>query len=66
MFLSHLKESKMFQLHIHGFGNENYLIDVSSDEESFNSMSVMEVKIKFLNETHVPIEPESLRFLFAG
>ena len=57
----------MFQVAIHGFGGENYLVDIETeDENEFNSMSILELKKKFLDQTALPANSETLRILFAG
>ena len=56
----------MFQLTIHGFGGDKHIIDICSNESSFSQMTIMEVKNKFINETGMAVQPDTLRFLFAG
>jgi hypothetical protein len=57
----------MFQLTIHGFGAENYIVDIDiEDEEEFNKMTILELKNIFLNQTALPVNSDTLRFLFAG
>ena len=57
----------MFQVAIHGFGGENYLVDIETeDENEFNSMSILELKKKILDQTALPANSETLRILFAG
>jgi hypothetical protein len=56
----------MFQLTIHGFGGDKHIIDICTDESSFCKMTITDVKNKFVKETGMPVEPETIRFLFAG
>lgn len=56
----------MFQLHINGFGPSTLVIDIDRDEQSFDCMSIKDLKARILNEKRVQMEPDSLRLFFAG
>ena len=46
--------------------NDKSLIDIDQDESSFKSMTVAELKQKFIKDKAIPANIETLRFLFAG
>jgi hypothetical protein len=56
----------MYELFIHGIGNEKMRVDFGDDEAKFHKTTIKEVKLKLIKDHALPIEADHIRLLFTG
>ena len=56
----------MYELFIHGIGNEKIRLDFGDDEAKFHNTTIKEVKLKLIKDHALPIEADHIRFIFTG
>lgn len=56
----------MLQVYISGQNGEKLTIDMGPDETKFDNTMILELKSMIIKQKGIPVEPESMRLIFAG